>query len=76
MGSLRELTVARESPYRKQYPPGDAHKYAERTGGFAAAMRGKGVDQRLAEVIDSLRSRYTIELRSRARQAARDVLPR
>ncbi len=58
-----ELTVARESPYRKQYPPGDAHKYAELTGGFAAAMRGKGVDQRLAEVIDSLRSRYTIGYR-------------
>ena len=55
-----ELVIASESPYRKKYPPGDAYKYAELTGGFAAGMRGKGVETRLAEVIDSLRGRYTI----------------
>lgn len=55
-----EMVIAGESRYRKNYPPGDAHKYAEITGGFAAAMRGKYVDQRLAQDIDSLRSRYTI----------------
>ena len=58
-----ELIMTAERPYRKQYPPGDAHKYAELTGGFAAGMRGKGVDQRLAEVIDDLRGRYTIGYR-------------
>jgi VWFA-related protein len=58
-----ELVVAGESPYRKKYPPGDAHKYAELSGGFAAGMRGKGVQERLAEVIDSLRDRYTIGYR-------------
>jgi len=58
-----ELVIAGESPYRKKYPPGDAHKYAELTGGFAAGMRGKGVQERLAEVIDSLRGRYTIGYR-------------
>ncbi|MDR3701575.1 MAG: VWA domain-containing protein [Candidatus Sulfopaludibacter sp.] len=58
-----EMISAGERPYRKKYPPGDAHKYAELTGGFAAGMRGKGVDERLAQVIDSLRSRYTIGYR-------------
>lgn len=58
-----EMVIAMESPYRKKYPPGDAHKYAELTGGFAAGMRGKGVDERLAEVIDTLRDRYTIGYR-------------
>ncbi len=58
-----EMIIAGERPYRKKYPPGDAHKYAELTGGFAAGMRGKGVDERLAQVIDSLRSRYTIGYR-------------
>jgi VWFA-related protein len=58
-----EMVIAMESPYRKAYPPGDAHKYAELTGGFAAGMRGKEVDERLAQAIDSLRGRYTIGYR-------------
>jgi len=58
-----ELWITGEGADRKKYPPGDAHKYAELTGGFAAAMRGKAVDERLAEVIDSLRNRYTIGYR-------------
>lgn len=58
-----EMVMALERPYRKRYPPGDAYKYAELTGGFAASMRGKGVDERLAEVIDGLRDRYTIGYR-------------
>ena len=58
-----ELIVAGESPYRKKYPPGDAHKYAELTGGFASGMRGQGVAERLAQAIDSLRGRYTIGYR-------------
>jgi hypothetical protein len=54
------MMVAFEAPARKRYPPGDAHKYAELTGGFAVGMRGKQVEERLAEVLDELRSRYTI----------------
>jgi len=50
-------------PPSKSNPPGDAHKYAELTGGQAFPMRGKNVDERLAVMIDSLRSRYTIGYR-------------
>jgi len=55
-----EMIMAGERPYRKEYPPGDAHKYAELTGGFAAPMRGKRVDEGLAGMIDDLRAGYTI----------------
>src|SRR5579863_288716 len=45
-------------------PPGDVHKYAEVTGGRVFDLRGKqAVDQRLAELIDQIRSRYTIGYR-------------
>lgn len=47
----------------RDYPPGDVHKYAEVSGGYAAGMRGKGVEERLAEAIDNLRERYTIGYR-------------
>jgi VWFA-related protein len=50
---------ARENP-GKEYPPGDANKYAELTGGFAIGLRGKGADESLAEAIDDLRTLYTI----------------
>ena len=58
-----ELMMVFEAPWRKAYPPGDAHKYAEATGGIAMGLRGKRVDERLAAVIDDLRSRYTIGYR-------------
>jgi VWFA-related protein len=58
-----QADYAREHPGSKEYAPGDANKYAELTGGFAFEMRGSGIEQRLAEVIDSLRSRYTIGYR-------------
>jgi VWFA-related protein len=53
----------REHQGSKDYPAGDANKYAELTGGFAVGLRGKGVGQRLSEVIDSLWSRYTVGYR-------------
>jgi hypothetical protein len=50
-----------EAPWRGGYPPGDAHKYAEWTGGQAMNLSGgKRADERLAQLIDDLRSRYTI----------------
>jgi VWFA-related protein len=58
-----EAEFAREHPGGKNYQPGDAHKYAELTGGFAVGIRDKGAEERLAEVIDSLRGRYTIGYR-------------
>jgi VWFA-related protein len=54
---------AREHPKDQDYSPGDAYKYAEITGGFPFQLRGKKVEQRLAEIIDSLRARYIIGYR-------------
>jgi VWFA-related protein len=51
---------AYEALWWKSHPPGDAKKYAEWTGGQAMKMGGKDVEQRLADLIDELRSRYTI----------------
>jgi Ca-activated chloride channel family protein len=55
--------MAFEAPFRHSYPPGDAHKYAELTGGEAIGLSGKRVDERLTELIDDLRSRYTVGYR-------------
>jgi Ca-activated chloride channel family protein len=55
--------LALEAPFRHSHPPGDANKYAELTGGEAIHLGGKRVDERLAELIDDLRSRYTIGYR-------------
>jgi VWFA-related protein len=55
--------IAFEAPFRHSHPPGDAHKYAELTGGEAMGLGGKRVEERLAELIDDLRSRYTIGYR-------------
>jgi hypothetical protein len=54
-----EAEFKREHPDQKDYSPGDAYKYAELSGGFAVALRGKGTAERLAEIVDSLRGRYT-----------------
>jgi VWFA-related protein len=55
--------MAAEASARKKYPAGDAHKYAEISGGISPGLRGKNVEVRLAETIDDLRSRYTIGYR-------------
>jgi len=55
--------LAAEAPFRHSHPPGDAHKYAELTGGEAIGLGGKRVDERLGRLIDDLRSRYTIGYR-------------
>jgi VWFA-related protein len=52
-----------EKHWVKDYPPGDANKYAELTGGRSMGLRGKNADERLAELIDQLRSRYTVGYR-------------
>ena len=55
--------MAIEAPFRLAHPPGDAHKYAELTGGQAIGLAGKRAGERLAELIDDLRSRYTVGYR-------------
>jgi hypothetical protein len=60
---LMEMMQVFESPWRKSYPPGDAHKYAEATGGEAMELRGKNAGERLGDLIDELRARYTIAYR-------------
>ena len=57
------MVRASEAPYEKSFPPGDARKYAEWTGGRAVRLRGKQPEERLAELIDNLRARYTIGYR-------------
>ena len=57
-----EIDFAHETG-RRNYSAGDAYKYAELTGGFAMELRGKKVEDRLADAIDNLRGRYTIGYR-------------
>jgi VWFA-related protein len=60
---LGPMLRASEAPHEKSFPPGDARKYAELTGGQAVGIRGKSPEQRLAQLIDELRARYTIGYR-------------
>lgn len=48
------------APLRMHDPPGDVHKYAERTGGDVMTSRKDEVSTRLAAMIDEIRTRYTI----------------
>jgi VWFA-related protein len=57
------IEIAFEAPWRKSYPPGDAYKYAEVTGGIAMRLHGGRADEMLAQVIDDLRARYTVGYR-------------
>jgi len=64
------IWMAIEAPWRARHPPGNAKKYAELTGGEALQFNGKKPDERLAELIDDLRSRYTIGFRPSADKPA------
>ena len=57
---LYAISAASEAAWRKAYPPGDARRYAELTGGFVTGLRGKDAERSLMEVIDELRQRYTV----------------
>lgn len=48
------------APLRMEHPPGDVHKYAERTGGDVMTSSKDEVSARLAKMIDEIRTRYTI----------------
>ena len=60
---LGPIVRASEASHEKSFPPGDARKYAELTGGQAVGLRGKQPEGRLAQLIDELRARYTIGYR-------------
>jgi len=60
---LGPIVTLGERSKAKAYPPGDANKYAELTGGQAVGMRGKKPEERLAQLIDEMRARYTIGYR-------------
>jgi hypothetical protein len=62
-------TYEHENPGKK-YPPSDAKKYAELTGGFAFELFGNDLAGRLAEVIDDLRTLYTIGYRPTEERSA------
>jgi VWFA-related protein len=50
-------------PFRKQHPPGDARKYALETGGEAIGANRAEISTKLADLIDRIRSRYTLGYR-------------
>jgi VWFA-related protein len=60
---LGPIMQVSEASHKKAFPPGDAGKYAELTGGQALGLRGKKPEERLAQLIDELRARYTIGYR-------------
>jgi VWFA-related protein len=60
---LGPIFQATENSHKKSFPPGDARKYAELTGGQTVGLRGKRPEERLAQLIDELRARYTIGYR-------------
>jgi VWFA-related protein len=46
--------------FRLQNPPGDVFKYADRTGGQVMKSDRKQVSRKLAELIDQIRTRYSL----------------
>ena len=48
------------APFRHSHPPGDAYKYASRTGGDVIKSSKEDVATKLALLIDSIRTRYTL----------------
>jgi VWFA-related protein len=49
--------------FRKHHPPGDVYKYAKETGGEVMSAGKEEVSSKLAELIDHLRTRYTLGYR-------------
>jgi Ca-activated chloride channel family protein len=48
------------APMRRHHPPGDVYKYAERTGGNVLKSSKDEVSVKLAQLIDEIRTRYTV----------------
>jgi len=48
------------APLRMRNPPGNVYKYAERTGGDVMTSSKEDVSAKLAQLIDQIRTRYTL----------------
>jgi hypothetical protein len=48
------------APTRSHNPPGDVYKYAARTGGDVMKSSKEEVSAKLAQLIDEIRTRYTV----------------
>lgn len=55
---------------RRRNPPGDVYKYAGQTGGEVLRAGGEEVSSKLAEMIDHLRTRYSLGYRPSVEQPA------
>ena len=55
---------------RKHHPPGDVYKYAEQTGGQVMKSSKEDVATKLADLIDQIRTRYSLGYRPSAEQSA------
>jgi hypothetical protein len=55
---------------RKHHPPGDVYKYAEQTGGQVMKSSKEDVATKLADLIDQIRTRYSLGYRPSAEQPA------
>jgi VWFA-related protein len=53
---------------RKHHPPGDVYKYAEQTGGEVLRSNKEEVSSKLAELIDHIRTRYSLGYRPSVEQ--------
>jgi len=53
---------------RKHHPPGDVYKYAEQTGGQVMKSGKEEVAAKLADLIDQIRTRYSLGYRASAEQ--------
>ena len=68
--AVAPMVRAAQATKGKSLAPGDAHKYAELTGGEAVGLRGKQPEERLAKLIEELHARYTVGYRPSDAQAA------
>jgi hypothetical protein len=48
------------APFRMKNPPGDVYKYASATGGEVMKSSKEDVSTKLAQLIDEIRTRYTL----------------
>jgi VWFA-related protein len=58
------------SPSRRRFPPGDVNHYADQTGGLVLKSSKSEVATKLAELIDQIRSRYSLAYKPSTEQPA------
>ncbi len=66
LSKFMEVMVSKNpmlAPARKKFPPGDVFHYADETGGVVVKANKEDISWRLAELIDLLRTRYSLGFR-------------